>query len=1016
MSDLMRQIPFKKLVDWVMSEYEKEHSIFGIPKAKFYKRGSEKRRELCGEPLETPLGPAAGPHTQLAQNIVSAYLCGSSFFELKTVQLLDELEIAKPCIAAEDECYNTEWSTELTVAGAFAEYVKAWFVLHLLQKEIFNCTEPSFIFNMSVGYDLKGIKSDKVDSFIEGLKDAAQTEIFQECRGVLKEEIHRFQYVDEKYLDNISPHICNSITLSTLHGCPPGEIESISKYLLAEKGLHTFVKMNPTLLGYQYVQETFAKMGYGYIQLQQESFSHDLQYADGIALLKRLQGFAQENKKEFGVKLSNTLPVKITKGELPGTEMYLSGKALYPLTVNLALKLAQEFAGELKISYSGGADFFNITPILQTAIQPITLATTLLKPGGYLRLKQLAEEMEPHFNSKARKIDLKKLAELARSACEDSNYFTEKRAGSSRKMAMELPLLDCFIAPCIKGCPLEQDIPEYLRLIGEEKYQEAYAVIVSKNPLPLITGTICNHNCMNKCTRLDYEDSVYIREQKKIAAVKGHRGFIDKISKPELRSSLKVAVIGAGPAGLSAGYFLARAGIDVTIFDKRKKAGGTVEYVIPDFRISREVIQKDMELIEKMGVKFELGTGDSLSVNKLWEDGFSYICLAIGAGKANPLKLEHAGHNVRNALQFLEEFNNNNAHLNLGKNVVVIGGGNTALDAARAALRVKGVEKVSIAYRRTTEYMPADQEELELALSDGVIVKELLAPRSLKNGLLTFHKMKLGEPDASGRSKPVVLEGEYEKLPADTVISAIGELVDHAFLRKNGLEVDEQGNTIVNPETNETSVENVFIAGDALTGPATIVEALAGGSKVAQAIIAKENLRPEKDAVTRTAIDNEKRISEITRKKGRLTAASECIQESARCLECNFVCNICTEVCPNRANVAIKTGDNSGGNFNQVIHVDGMCNECGNCASFCPYRGAPYKNKLTLYWNEEDFLDSENSGFLLITDDEEPAFKLRWAEQIVDIKYNKKGEADVPIDSAIVALIWSTFRNYKYLF
>jgi putative selenate reductase len=262
---------------------------------------------------------------------VAAYLVGSRFFELKTVQILDELEFPKPCIRAEDECYNTEWSTELSIQGALVEYIKAWFMVHFLQKELFNQEKRTFMFNMSVGYDLKGIQSPKVDAFIEGMKDASDTDIFKECVRVLKEEVHRFKNVDEAYIDSISPYICNSITLSTMHGCPPEEIEAICKYLISEKKLNTFVKMNPTLLGYEFVRKTFDKMGYNYITIKEESFTHDLQYNDGVAMLHRLKAFAKEHNVSFGVKLSNTLPVKITQGELPGEEMYMSGRSLYPL-------------------------------------------------------------------------------------------------------------------------------------------------------------------------------------------------------------------------------------------------------------------------------------------------------------------------------------------------------------------------------------------------------------------------------------------------------------------------------------------------------------------------------------------------------------------------------------------------------------------------------------------------------------------------------------------------------------
>jgi len=331
MSDKMTQIPFSKLIDWVLTEFKQSRTIYGIPEAKFFKKTNDQNLRLFGEIMETPVGPAAGPHTQLAQNIIASYLSGSRFFELKSVQIMDELEFPKPCIRAEDECYNTEWSTELPIMGAFDEYVKAWFVLHVLQKELFNQNDRRFMFNMSVGYDLKGIQSPKVDQFIEGLKDASGTAIFKECLASLLENVDQFKTIDRAFVESISPTICTSITLSTMHGCPPAEIEAIIKYLISEKKLHTFVKMNPTLLGYEYVRNTFDKMGYKYIELKEESFTHDLQFKDGVEMLKRLKAFAVEHQKDFGVKMSNTLPVRITKSELPGDEMYMSGRAALSL-------------------------------------------------------------------------------------------------------------------------------------------------------------------------------------------------------------------------------------------------------------------------------------------------------------------------------------------------------------------------------------------------------------------------------------------------------------------------------------------------------------------------------------------------------------------------------------------------------------------------------------------------------------------------------------------------------------
>ncbi|MBE3580433.1 MAG: putative selenate reductase subunit YgfK [Thermoanaerobacteraceae bacterium] len=1015
MSDVMRPIPFRKLLNWVREEGRRYRRIFGIPEEKFYRKKDGTLLSLFGEHLGTPLGPAAGPHTQLAQNIVAAYLSGGRFFELKTVQILDDLDIPKPCIAAQDECYNVEWSTELSVEEAFGEYVKAWFLLHVLEREWGLRGPRSFMFNMSVGYDLEGIKSPKVDQFIEGLKDASQSPVFQECKRVLKEEVGAFSALDEEFIEDISPRICSSVTLSTLHGCPPGEIEAICKYLLGEKGLHTFVKLNPTLLGYEFVQRALAGLGYDYIQLKEESFAHDLQYGDALQLLRRVLAFAQERQLGFGVKLSNTLPVKITRGELPGEEMYMSGRALYPLTINLAAKLAAEFQGRLKISYAGGADAFNIARIFQCGIWPITVATTLLKPGGYARLKQMAEELEPYLvQARDGLTDVRQLQELADSALQDVNYHKERMVVESRKISRRLPLTDCFVAPCTVGCPIGQDVPDYIRLIGEGRYREAYEVIVEKNPLPFITGTLCPQFCATKCTRLDYEEPVCIRALKRVAAERGH-GFYRPPARPEA-SAARVAIIGAGPAGLAAGYFLARNGVKVTVFDHRDRPGGTVAWVIPDFRISREYIEKDLDLIRGAGVEFRLGVDPDLTVKGLREEGYQYVVLAIGAGRANPLDLKGGSERAMDVLEFLEQFNRDKKALKLGKKVAVIGGGNSAMDAARAALRVEGVEEVYVVYRRTRKYMPVDREELEAALREGVILKELLAPYSWSGGVLRCQKMELGEPDASGRRRPVPREGEFEDLKVDTVIAAIGQQVDYDILKKNGIRVDEAGRIDADPATGETNVKNVFVAGDARTGPSTIVQAMADGRKVARAIMEKEGLAPER-VVARPSFDGARRQQEIIQKKGLLKGASpDLADEHLRCLECGYLCNLCVEVCPNRANVAVEVKGEALRDPSQIIHVDGMCNECGNCATFCPYDGAPYKDKFTLFWSEEDFSNSRNDGFLLLQNGEQPLFRVRRGDKVLEVKFDAAGRADKELEPGLQDLLWTTYKEHKYLF
>lgn len=1032
----MQPVPFKKLLKWILEEYKIEKSVFGIHEEKFYRKPDKSSFSIFGEKCETALGPAAGPHTQQAPNIVSAYLTGCRFFELKTVQILDELEIEKPCIEAADEGYNTEWSTELTVQQAYEEYVKAWFLLHILNK-IFclsKLNERAFIFNMSIGYDLKGIKSEKIDNFIKQMKDASTHPFFQECKDSLIKAIGTKQILgisDPDFVETISPNISNSITLSTMHGCPPEDQEAICKYLMKEKKLHTFLKMNPTLLGYEFVKTTFTRLGYDHITLKEKSFANDMQWESAVKMLDTLIPFAKENKVAFGVKLSNTLAVVNDQGMLPTGEMYMSGRALFPLTINLAKKLSHQYNGELAISYAGGANYFNIKEIYDTGIRPITIATDILKPGGYGKFTQMARYLDNMmFFPTREKIDLLKLDALAQKALITDLYRWEAKSHYPMKIDQKLQMLDCFIAPCKVACPIHQDAPEYIRLIGENRYLEAFELILSKNPLPHITGYICDHKCMQKCLRNDYEEPVQIRDLKRAAAEKGYADYVKKI-KPNVESNgVKVAVFGAGPAGLASAFFLAEKGFEVTVFESSDKIGGIVRHAIPRFRIPELAIEKDVELIKRLGVKFELNTAGKIDVKAIKKAGFKYINLAIGAGKDRSLPLEGDTLRVKGAVKFLKKWNKDKNAVDLGRNVAVIGGGNSAMDGARAAKQTVGLDNVYIIYRRTIKEMPADREELENALKDGVIFKELLNPVSFNNGILKCQVMKLGEPDVSGRRLPIPIADSFCDLEVDSILSAIGEIVDYDLLKDNGIAVDESGTIKVN-ENNETNIDNVFISGDALHGPATVVEAIADGQAVANGILNKEGIIHEKIQSESYKFDYNTRIKEIRAKEGIivpmvevLSNAEEVAAETYRCLECNFICNKCVEVCPNRANIAIKVPGLL--DHNQILHLGGLCNECGNCKTFCPYDGAPYKDKITLFWSEADMKENANDGFLLFFENERIRFKLRLDNQYYLLDINEEGKLmnskkDYQIQNveqfkAILDLIWVSYKDHRYLY
>ena len=996
MSDMMTCMPFGQLMDWVLQEKKGQDTVFGVHRP--YTADPKNDMTIFTRNLETPVGPAAGPHTQLAQNIIASYYAGARFFELKTVQKMDGAELSacvnKPCILADDEGYNCEWSTELTVPDAMGEYIKAWFILHVIAKEFGLGAQDGFQFNISVGYDLAGIKGEKVNTFIDGMMEAKDTVIFQECRKWLLDNADKFQNFTREDIEAIPSNVCNSATISTLHGCPPQEIESIANYLLTEKHLNTFVKCNPTLLGYDFARKTMDEMGYDYMVFGDFHFRDDLQYEDAVPMLTRLMKLSEGLGLEFGVKITNTFPVDVTRNELPSEEMYMSGKALFPLSISLAAKLSAEFAGKLRISYSGGADYFNIDKIVGCGIWPVTMATTLLKTGGYQRFTQVADKVEGICPKKWEGIDVDALKKLAADAITDGHHVKNIKPVPNRKSTKEVPLLDCFYAPCSEGCPIHQDIPQYVALTGEGKYKEALEVILEKNALPFITGTLCAHNCMTKCTRNFYEESVNIRGTKLTAAEHGYEQLIGEIKAGEPNGK-KVAVVGGGPAGIAAAYFLAREGAAVTIFEKEEKAGGVIRYVIPGFRIGDAAIDKDISFIQKMGVEIRTNT-EITSVADLKAQGYDAVILAIGAGKPGTLKLEK-GETV-NALKFLRDFKANDGKLNIGKNVVVIGGGNTAMDTARAAKRTEGVEHVYLVYRRTKRYMQAAEDELLEVLEEGVEFKELLSPVSLDGGRLLCKKMKLGQMDASGRASVTETEDVVE-VPADTVIVAVGEKIDTDFYTANQIAVDERGKAKVNDKTLETSVSGVYVAGDGARGAATIVEGIRDAQLAVKDILGKEITRDA--AVTGD-------VKDCFEKKGILKHSKEAKTEEERCLTCNKVCENCVDVCPNRANISIKV---PGMAMNQVIHVDYMCNECGNCKSFCPYASAPYKDKFTLFANEKDMADSKNDGFVVL-DKENKTCKVRFVGQITDCK------ADDPADKlydGLKKLICAVIDDYGYL-
>ena len=982
MSERMYPIPFKDLMRWVITERKNSGTVFGIHTE--YKADPAKTLPIFGEKIETPFGPAAGPNSQLAQNIIASYVAGARFFEVKTVQKMDGEELAacvpRPCILADDEGYNQEWSTELEVGQALNEYIKAWCALKVMAK-VWGYGDPDgFVFNMSVGYDLEGIKGEKVDNYIESMKDATRAPIFAECKAVLTELFPE----EAEFIANISPRVSRSITLSTLHGCPPDEIERIASYLITEKKVNTFVKCNPTILGYHDARSILDSMGYDYIVFDDHHFNEDLQWKDAVPMFERLQALADENGLEFGLKLSNTFPVDTTRGELPNNEMYMSGRSLFPLTIEMCRRISTQFGGKMKISFAGGAEYFNCDKLFAAGIWPITVATTILKPGGYNRLTQMAKKVEGMEFKAFDGTDTDAIAKLSLDCRTDYHHVKPIKPLPSRKNADRVPWMDCYIAPCKGGCPIEQDIPEYIELCRKGLYNDALKLITEKNALPFITGTICAHRCMGKCSRNFYDESVQIRTTKLLAAEKGIDALMASIQKPARVEGKKAAIIGGGPTGIAAAYFLGRAGVPCTLFERTGKLGGIVRHVIPEFRISSAAIDRDIDLMLAYGAEVRLNA-EAPSVEVLKKHGYTHILYAVGAWKPGKLDIEG---NVRGVIGWMQEMKAGKGG-ELG-HVAVVGGGNTAMDAARVAKRA-GAKSSTLVYRRTKQYMPADAEELELAIADGVEFLELVAPVAQRDGKLICDKMKLGEPDVSGRRSPVPT-GETVEIPCDLVISAVGEQVDDTLFTANGIELNAKKRPAF-----QTNLENVYTAGDAMRGPATVVEGIADAARFAEIVIGKKH----EYSIPLSAYPTE---AEAVAKKGILAMANEVKCEGDRCLSCNTVCQNCADVCPNRSNVVIRMADGR----TQILHIDKMCNECGNCTAFCPYNAEPCKDKFTLFQTEKDMDDSKNFGFCILPDGK---VRVRlFTEGVYDID----GENELPDE--IARFIRTVKNKYAYLY
>jgi NADPH-dependent glutamate synthase beta subunit-like oxidoreductase len=1106
MSDRFHQITMEQLTDWVFTEFEEKDSIFGIPRSAFFVPAEDDRFriEKYGQLLETPFGVAAGPHTQMAQNIIVSWLVGARFIELKTIQTLDELDVNKPCIDLEDEGYNVEWSQELKVYESFDEYLRAWVLIHALHRKLgFPGDAPGMIFNMSVGYDLAGIKQPNVQWYLDTMADAsAYKQAYVDIVARRYPEIRDIAIPDT---------VSDTITLSTMHGCPPDEIEAIVLYLLEDRGIHTSVKCNPTLLGADRVRKIINRdLGFTDIPVPDEAFGHDLRYVDAVPMFHNLRRVARAKDLTFGLKLSNTLEVENHRPLFDRDEtMYMSGRSLHPVTTNLALRLSEEFKGDLLLSFAGGADAFNVADLLRSGMATITVCSDLLKTGGYLRMPQYIEELnkaldaaeakdlpdfiartavaQPNMDEFAPLLAYSALTESGVAVDSDQAALLGERlhfedggrspfattaawaaehgydeaqtaallvltlqvlsrinlrqyAGAVRhgwryekasfktdrsKTARELHLFDCIEAPCVDECPVSQDVPAYMRAVSSGDVERAVAITRADNTLPAILGRVCDHLCETTCIRTHLDEPLAIREMKRF--IMSHETANGET--PSSGAAGKVAIIGAGPAGLSAGQELGRAGFEVTIFEAHPYAGGMVGGAIPEYRLPQAEIDQDVQVLADLGVeiKYSMKAGDDFTLADLQNQGYLYAFVAVGAQLPKYLGVPgEDSEGMIDALHFLRSVRENEP-VPVGPRVGVIGAGDTAMDCVRSAWRV-GATETSLIYRRTIDQMPADREEVNACIEEGIRIVELANPAALHiedgklAGLICTRTEYRGERDSSGRKIPFdVPDSEFE-IPLDTLILAISQHSLLDFFGDSPPTLTKRGYIEVDPETFESSIPGVYAGGDvAASGPSSIVKAAADGKAAAAAIIkaatgttvlAPPTWKPmgvDLHEMVQRRAHREYRVPVRHTPLSERDSFDETIYtyteeeakaEASRCLDCDTICSLCVGVCPNMALLtyemtpfatklpALSVTDGSvvlGDAVDyrvdqpyQIAVLTDFCNECGNCVTACPTSGEPYRDKPRLFLDRKDFEAEKGNAFWFAQHGEAAIIEARW--------------------------------------
>ena len=470
---------------------------------------------------------------------------------------------------------------------------------------------------------------------------------------------------------------------------------------------------------------------------------------------------------------------------------------------------------------------------------------------------------------------------------------------------------DLVISPCQNTCPAGIDVPLYLDLIKQKRFADAYLLIMRDNPLPSVCGRVCNHPCEQKCRRGTMDEAVSVRELKRFASDYVYQQGGIEVSPPSQRKEQSVGIIGSGPAGLSAAYYLARLGYDVTIYEALPVAGGMLAVGIPEYRLSKQALNREISLIQQLGVTIKTGirVGRDVTVLELRQQ-HAALFLAIGSHGNQPMGVP--GEDLEGVIPgvvFLRQVNLGQAPDLKGKVVAVVGGGNVAMDAARSSLRL-GAQEVQVIYRRPRQDMPAAEEEIEEAEHEGVKFTYLVAPLKVAGSKghvteLVCQQMRQGDFDDSGRRRPVPVAGSELSFKVDLVIPAIGQVTEYDRIdSETGLSKSKRGTVNVDRRSLATNVDGIFAGGDCVTGPDTVIEAIAAGKRAAAAIdkflggkgvlyvtgpvvrkiegvVAAEGLRPGE-----ASLPIDRRLDNFNEVSLGLTE-EQAVAEAKRCLRCD---------------------------------------------------------------------------------------------------------------------------------